>query len=268
LQCRVPKIGLESSSVIFSIILALHISDCLWRPVCEHRRIAEEWNHVLDVINESILMNNLPSINHRRNLLDDFLEHHAWYLQRAICYSMRWLQLEETFDFSKSHMLIYLRYRPDCEDNPGVAFHITDMVFRPFSQTIAEYARAGPMLEAHRRHYQVKVAALKASDPDCMGALSIACMMEDQCVWMTFPYCLTPPEFLPFERDLQQRLGACWLEDLQRVVHMGLGYRKDAEGHLWRLGTLKKRKQEWCWQRLSQDSLVSFGYSRDHALGY
>lgn len=238
------------------------------RPLCHYLRDNTEHRKFLNNHRGLFLPNDsFPPVEHRLNLLDNFIQAHTWYFEKTLHYVMRYLRLEETFDFSKTYCHVTVRYREDCGGNPSLAFRVDDMEFRALADAKV-YPIAAKSIEAGRLTDEFHEARGRESDPDFIGVMTVAWMMEDYCSWKRWVYSRMLPDFKMYQDNLERRIQDRWLEDFQNLVLKGLTYKNPEEGKLWRLGTLKKRGEKWYWEQLTPDELEDMGYARRHGLGY
>lgn len=85
---------------IFAIGQSLK-SNLSFRPLCKFLR--EQVAPLIDFLDShrSLFFPNdkFPPLTHRLNLLNNFIKAHAWYFEKTVHYAVRYLSMEEAFDF-------------------------------------------------------------------------------------------------------------------------------------------------------------------------
>jgi len=205
----------------------------------------------------------LRPIKERLHLLHDFREAHTWYIQKTIYYAMRHLGMEDNFDFSRTFILINLRYRPDCDDNPSVAFEIEHVGFYPLAVLMED---SEEVLEAGRPRREELEARMRATEKGFLAMMTIAYKMEDFVEWEAIEYFNLSPRREIEIAFLREEIGDRWMEDIQRTVRMGIVFRQDKKDpQKLRAGCLKKRKNKYFWEPFSPEKLKAMGFSKHNA---
>ncbi|GBE82759.1 hypothetical protein SCP_0411440 [Sparassis crispa] len=118
----------------------------------------------------------------RVNLLHDFTEVYAWSIEKAIFSALHLGGGEESFDYSKGCIVFDLRYRPDCNGNPSLAFELLDARIEP----IARHLEGGSITDAFYAGQPLRVAKereLRAAHDDFLGVLMTLWTMEAYGNW-------------------------------------------------------------------------------------
>ncbi|KAK7017405.1 MYND-type domain-containing protein [Favolaschia claudopus] len=187
----------------------------------------------------------------RKRLLTDFIEVHECLFQNAFISAITLAGGLDNFAYSKRAMLILLQYRPDCNENPSVAFSVLGCMWLDDSNISALDKHLETTLRTGREGY--------------CGTLRVHFRMEDHVVGESYPeaHVLGPIGFL-YRKHLKTFDHSKWLDRVQRFVKDGLVMRAQGETTLnMLLGTLKMRKGKWVWVQLSKTELVAHGYPPD-----
>jgi hypothetical protein len=219
----------------------------------------------LDYNRPSTVSASLPPlpVKERINLLVDFTEAHSWYIQRTICYVMRYLELEGNFKFKKTYLQISLCYRHDCEKNPSLTFDMKDFDFHPVSGIKLGTSKA-EALESGRLMREDSEAKLREKDADFLGLILISYEMEDYVHWHAQQYYKLSPFIKEGQRVLREQAGGNWKATLQKVISAGFVFRRtDEKDDIYRAGSLRKKGKRWCWEHMTAEELAVMGLPPD-----
>lgn len=156
----------------------------------------------------------------------------------------------DKFPFTKRAILVQLKYRPDCQENPSVAFSIEGCTW-----TTQGAQNRSPMED------QID-AESRARVPGYRGLLRVYFAMEDHTIGELYPQ--THLQGLPgvLHRACIATVDHTkWVSRVQQFVRDGLVMRAEGEtNRMMQLGKLKMRKGKWVWVQLTKSELLGFGY--------
>jgi len=198
-----------------------------------------------------LLWPNLPPIEHRIRLLNDFLTAHTETIQNSVEAAVR-CEGVSTFDYSKRYLEINLRYRSDCKDNPGAAFHIKGAGFHLISEleNFPSPCGVNSVLESLRQKEEKIERQQRATTKDFAGILRVLWEMEGYTLWYSFII----RKLRGHDADKE------WLPHLRRMVDGGFVLR--GVGNFGRVGRIVKDGKKWRWKELpgAAGDMKSYGF--------
>ncbi|KAJ7656189.1 hypothetical protein B0H17DRAFT_1337998 [Mycena rosella] len=194
----------------------------------------------------------------RKRLLTDFIEAHECTFRSGFTSALTLEGGIENFPFDRRVLTVMLRYRPDCNENPSVAYSVLGHTWTTSAEMTARF---GYMTDA----LELEIDARMRVKADYRGLLRVYFRMEDNIVQELYPQIV--PQGL--EAILHRAATATvnhtqWMTRVQRFVNDGLVMRAPGEHEaVMQLGRLKIRKGKWVWVQLTPAELLEFGYPSD-----
>lgn len=237
------------------------------RPTCNHSKRVRIHNET--EFSDHQYPPTWPPRQERINLLLSFIDIHSWYTHKSILYAISSSLGSENLGTSKLCVIFHLTYREECGGNPSVAFNLEEMKLSTLSEGLANNPGASAWWETGRPSREVREAYMRDRDPQFSSNLQVCYRMEDEvqdfCLWSPLVPQTMSIHFPEAYAFFDSRVGDRQLEEIQRMVRMGLVYRRGSEADpLWRLGTLRKRGRKWRWETLKPQELVSLGLPLTH----
>lgn len=192
------------------------------------------------------------SIASRNTLLREFTELYGWSLEKAIYSALRVQGGMDNFNYSEKLMLFDLRYRADCNGNPGLAFTVENAVFCPKEEISLN---AAFVLQLARSELMSREMALRA-EKDFVGLMVTLYVTEDDFVLGANEIYHHSPRF---EKCIVQLRHDIWLQELQRNVQNGCIFRVQEGDVAATLGRMKVDKSRWAWTPLSEEEITALG---------
>ncbi|KAJ7174179.1 hypothetical protein C8R43DRAFT_943794 [Mycena crocata] len=201
---------------------------------------------------------NFPPFLIRKRLLTDFIEAHECTFRSAFSSALILEGGIDNFPYEKRGIVVMLRYRPDCGENPSVAYSVLSYTWVTSDEMAARF---GYKIEPMDRAMDARAQAVAGY----RGLLRVYFRMEDNIVQEMYPQ--TAPQGL--HAVLHQAAIANidhtkWIERVQQFVNDGLVMRAPGEFEaVMQLGRLKMKKGKWVWVQLTKAELLEFGYPSD-----
>lgn len=207
------------------------------RTLCQHTSGFVAQHQQLIKTHRSLLLSNdnFPPEEHRLNLIQNFIQAYSWYFKRTVYDVLRYLRLEETFDFLKTHCSLSRRlwWQYKC-----CVLSLRDGI-PPFGRRGEREPRSCE--EPRGSPTDTSFTKLGRSlNPDIIGTMRIGWTMEDYCIWRKWEYSRLTPGCRKYQGNLERQIQNGWFGDFQDLVENGLTYTQPAGGRTWSLGTFKK----------------------------
>ncbi|KAJ7160305.1 hypothetical protein C8R46DRAFT_1223779 [Mycena filopes] len=197
----------------------------------------------------------------RKRLLTDFIEVHHCSFRSAFLSAILLEGGIDSFPFDDRSMVVRLKYRPDCRENPSVAYSIEGCMMlnnnqlwprwtarngEPFDQMLEQRIR-----EEHGNLYR--------------GLFRAFFRIEDHVVQEMYPQIHQPGAVGVFYRQLMTTIDhSQWQNRVRQFVRDGLAMRAEGENEMrMQLGKMKLRRGKWVWVGLTQAELAQYGYPAD-----
>ncbi|KAJ7160370.1 hypothetical protein C8R46DRAFT_1107901 [Mycena filopes] len=221
------------------------------KTICQMRK---------DVV-ASMADDTFPPFSIRKRLLTDFIEVHECSFQSAFSSAILLEGGIDNFPFGDRAMVVLLKYRPDCEENPSVAYSVEGCMMLNNDQLGSRWtARNGEafdqmiersMREQHGNNYR--------------GLFRAFFRMEDHVVQEAYPQMHQSGQTGVFYRQLITTIDhSKWQSRVQQFVRDGLVMRAESETDMkMQLGKMKLKKGKWVWVGLTKAELVQHGYPAD-----
>ncbi|KAJ7078028.1 hypothetical protein B0H15DRAFT_954792 [Mycena belliarum] len=203
-----------------------------------------------------------PPFPIRKRLLTDFIEVHECSFQSAFSSALILEGGIDNFPFDERMIFVMLKYRPDCAENPAVAFSVLGCTWTTISEVTALFGPPDPAGEALDRMVDTNA---RAKHSGYRGLLRVFFKMEDHMVRESYPQ----SHLLGPVGDVHRAYIATvdhtqWATRVQQFVRDGLAMRQPNENVLMmQLGRLKMKKGKWVWVQLTREELVQWGYPAD-----
>ncbi|KAJ7430491.1 hypothetical protein B0H11DRAFT_2135503 [Mycena galericulata] len=200
-----------------------------------------------------------PPFAIRKRLLTDFIEVHECLFRSAFSSALILEGGIDNFPYDKRAILVVLKYRPDCNENPSVAYNVIGCTWMDENQMDMLFGkswRAGSSLETRLD------ASARAGNPGYRGMLSVYFKMEDNTAREAYPQAHMLGDAGVLHRKHVAGLDHTkWVSRVQQFVRDGLVMRAMGEQELiMQLGRLKMKKGKWVWVQLTKTELIESGY--------
>jgi len=202
-----------------------------------------------------------PSLT-RSELLREFTRLYKWTFQRAVHSALRVQGGMANFDYSGMVMSVDLRYRTDCDGNPGIAFSVENAAFRPRAEINPNAAFVLDMARSLLFSKQMKLRL--AHGDKFVGLMNVLYTTEDDFVFGHQEIYHHAPWF---EESVAKLRHDTWLPELQRTIQEEFIFRPQDDSGTARLGRMKKDKSKWSWAPLTEEEVVAMGLPTMSARG-
>lgn len=196
----------------------------------------------------AVVLKTVPSSS---DLLREFANLYVWSFEKAAYSALRVQGGMEKFDYSNKLMFIDLRYRPECQGNPGLSFFVQNASLISKDDISPNHSLA---LQMTQSTLCTKKAALCGKE-DFVDLLVVLFAMKDNFIF----------EFQPvyrhsatFEENVAKINHGVWLRELQCNVANGCIFRVQ-EDLTARLGRTKFNGSKWSWAALSDAEVKAMG---------
>lgn len=196
-----------------------------------------------------------PKLSHRINLLNDFAEAHAWYLQKSVHSAIRVNGGLKDFDYANRYVEINLRYRQDCGGNPGVAFSVKSAAVEDVAK-LQRYPGWLAAYESGRAQREESAKEIKSASPRFLGIVSVCYSMEDYAIFATMQIHEHDPEFEVAAKRVPHHL---WAEHLQRSIELGMVFSMAEDDVTAKPGRISLVDGVWKWAAMTEAELVGMG---------
>ncbi|KAJ7704763.1 hypothetical protein B0H17DRAFT_1175388 [Mycena rosella] len=222
----------------------------LHKTFCQHRKKA------VAAMAHSPSSPEFPPFAIRKHLLTDFIE--LIWAKSAFSSALILEGGIDNFAFDKRVIFVLLKYRPDCNENPSVAFSVEGCALMTELQMEALFGqrRVGGAMEA------MIDAQSRASHAGYRGLLHVYFKMEDHIVAEAYPQAHVLGDVGEVHRKYVVTVDHTkWVTRVQQFVRDGLVMRAPAENVLMmQLGRMSMKKGKWVWVQLTKAELVQLGY--------
>jgi hypothetical protein len=201
----------------------------------------------------------LKTIPSSHDLLYQFSQLYKWSLEKAGYSALRLQGGKENFDYSNKLMFIDLRYRPECQGNPGLSFTVQNASLISKADLRDNHSFA---LQFGQSAILTKKMALRHSD-DFIDLLVVLFATKDDFI---IGYQAIYRHSADLEECVAQINHDVWLGELQKSVDSGFVFRLQ-EDSTARLGRMKFNGLEWSWAALSDAEVKSLGLATISELG-
>ncbi|KAJ7617292.1 hypothetical protein FB45DRAFT_933833 [Roridomyces roridus] len=231
----------------------LHKTFCGWRK----RRMDEMANVPSST--------DFPSFQIRKRLMADFIEVHECTFPSGFTSAIIAEGGIENFPYDKRCLLVTLRYRPDCQENPSVAFNVIGSRWATEVELKLQYNRAwgkSPM----DIHVDTR---MRQGDAGYIAMFCVYFIMEDDMIGELYPQTRTQFQAPGVLGVLQRQQMAAldhskWLSRVQGFVRDGLVVHSPRQQALiMQLGKMEMEKGKWVWVQLTKAELLKHGYTSD-----
>ncbi|KAJ6779282.1 hypothetical protein DFH09DRAFT_1284097 [Mycena vulgaris] len=167
----------------------------------------------------------------------------------------------DEFAYEKRALFVFLRYRPDCQENPSVAFSVMGCAWMTDVEMDARFGKVN-----RTSALEVKVdSTLRAEHPGYRGLLRVYFKMKDHTIGEVYPQTrVQGPVGVLHRAHIATVDHTKWMSRIQQFVRDGLVMRAAGEAELlMQLGRLKMEKGKWVWVELTKTELMEFGYPSD-----
>ncbi|KAJ7078012.1 hypothetical protein B0H15DRAFT_540310 [Mycena belliarum] len=185
----------------------------------------------------------------RKRLLTDFIEVHECSFDSAFTSAIIIEGGIDNFAYERRAILVLLKYRPDCQENPSVAYSVEGCQWTadnsPFSALEAKIDRE-----------------MRAQDAGYRGLLRVYFRIEDHVIGEAYPQThMLGPTGAVHRTYVQSLDHTDWVSRVQKRVRDGLVVRQPDEKILMmQLGKMVMKKGKWVWVQLTAAQLVEYGY--------
>ncbi|KAJ7022575.1 hypothetical protein C8F04DRAFT_1402326 [Mycena alexandri] len=233
-----------------------------------HKTVCQMRKQTVAAMADAPSSHTFPPFAIRKRLLTDFIEVHECSFQSAFSSAMILEGGIDKFPFSVRGVVVLLKYRPDCNENPSVAFSVEGCAMLSNVQLEALFGKGirakGPLEDMLEKTLREHDAAR-----NYRGQLRVFFKMEDHVVQEVYPQMHQPGAAgVIYRQHLATIDHSKWVSRVQQFVRDGLVMRANGENEMMmQLGKLtmemKMKKGKWVWVPLTKAELAQHGYPPD-----
>ncbi|KAJ7723812.1 hypothetical protein B0H16DRAFT_1597999 [Mycena metata] len=226
-----------------------------------HKKICQMRKQTVAAMADTPSSATFPPFAIRKRLLTDFIEVHECSFQSAFSSAMILEGGIDKFQFSERGVLVLLKYRPDCNENPSVAFSVEGAVMMSNAQLEALLGKG-----THPQSPLDGMLETALRERDTLryyrGRLRVFFRMEDHVVQEVYPQMhVAGAAGAIYRQHLTTIDHSKWVSRVQQFVRDGLVMRANGEDEMiMLLGKLEMKKGKWVWVPLTKDELTQHGY--------
>lgn len=216
----------------------------LYRPLCLHSKQQGDFLNSNDP--RVPAHDGLPPLKQRISLLYNWIEVHRWALDKTIYDSIQ-VQFGDlrSFNFERDWLVVELRYRPDCEGNPSIAYNVRQIQYELGSE-LMKLANVRETAKANETTISQTKEDLKRESSAHVGVMNVMLFTEEYCTLVTWPIIARAPSPSASYR---------WAYLFQMQAFLGHVVRQPNGGKL-QLGRLQRRGKDWHWEGYTPEVLA------------
>ncbi|KAJ7250757.1 hypothetical protein C8J57DRAFT_1723506 [Mycena rebaudengoi] len=228
-----------------------------------HKTFCKLRQQTVDLMANSPSSPSFPAFPIRKRLLTDFIEVHECSFNSAFSSALILEGGIENFSFDTRALFVLLQYRPDCEENPSVAFSVLGCKWITKDDKLIP--KRFPGMQGLSPLNAKLDADARAKVPAYRGMLHVYFRMEDNIVLECYPQVLPTGDVGLLQKTYIDTVDHTkWISRIQRYVRDGVVMRAESpNGMLMHLGRLQMKKGNWVWVKFTKAELLKLGLPPD-----